>query len=94
MTRKRLLEYPFKWLDDIVETGLDPVSPATPEKVADWAQLLPREARRIQLLLKTQSFVLLRRDKIAEVVRLYQENIDELKRQAMVSMAAWGMTTP
>ncbi|MFC0514597.1 hypothetical protein ACFFGT_10310 [Mucilaginibacter angelicae] len=98
MELKDLQNYPFDWLDEIIETSLNPECAmeirASPEKLAGWQQRLGLETSNIWKGLKSQTFLLLSRKKIETMLIQYQESLEELKRQAMVNMAAYPEDDP
>jgi len=92
MENKDLAQYPFDWLDEIIETSLNPenvsLSEVHPEELSGWQQQLRSETSNIWKNLKSQAFSLLSQKKLTTMLTRYDESLDELKRQAMINMAA------
>jgi hypothetical protein len=85
--------YLFNWLDEIVGKSLNPqhtiVSPVDRKALTAWEQQLRSEAEGIWKNLKSRVFFLLSQKKVTAMLTRYEESLDELKRQAMVNMAAY-----
>jgi hypothetical protein len=98
MENKEPEKYPFDWLDEIIGTSLNPqrtmVFPVDQEELEAWEQKLRPEAEGIWKNLKSRTFFLLSQKKVTAMLTRYEESLDELKRQAMVNMAAYPEDDP
>jgi len=98
MENKDLAHYPFDWLDEIIETSLNPenapLSPVRLEELSNWQQQLRSETSNIWKNLKSQVFSLRSQKKLTAMLARYEESLDELKRQAMINMSAYPEDDP
>jgi hypothetical protein len=98
MKSKEEKNYPFSWIENIVESKLNPKVSRPPElspkELEVWHQLLRTETGNIWKSLKLRTFRLLNRKKITVVLAQYQECLQELRRQSMVNMAAYPEDDP
>jgi hypothetical protein len=98
MENKDQVHYPFGWLDEIVATNLNPqhtmASRIDQAELAGWQQQLRSETGSIWKNLKSQAFFLLSPKKVTAMLTHYQDSLEDLKRQAMVNMAAYPEDNP
>lgn len=98
MAAKTLFQYPFEWLDEIICKDLNPERRShkeiNPAQLADLRQQLRSETGSIWKNLKSRTFLLLSHKKIMTMLEQYQESLDDLRRQALVNMAAYPEDDP
>lgn len=98
MENNDLAHYPFDWLDEVIGKDLNPQHPAASrinqEELTGWQHRLRSETSSIWKNLKSQAFSLLSSKKVSTMLTHYQDCLEELKRQAMVNMAAYPEDDP